>query len=371
MDFDLTNLAVQMTMPNNKVIADDDGKPSIYVYFPKGKLSDVLDTTDNSTHPAFIVNGTEIDGFWLGKYLSTSENGKLYSLPARDPANGIQNQNFATISFTKGVGHHEATAAEYAWVALWCKKNGFLPKGNNNFGKDASENSYIAVPTPNVKDSGRTARTLTGTGPVSWSHDGTVAGVYDLNGDVWEATMGIRLVYGELQVLVNNNAADVNNPTNETSAKWQAINASTGEYMAPENSVSDTLANTYAHSKSVKLSWTGTTFQWVAQLSASLVSGNQYALFANVTASDAIGYAAKLKLRALALLPESGATSSDYGDDGFWANTQEAERFCWRGDSWGGGSSAGVFNVNFNDPRSVAGGGDGGRLAYIENLPSE
>ena len=43
---------------------------------------------------------------------------------------------------------------------------------------------------------------------VTWSHDGTPAGIWDLNGNVSEWVGGIRTVYGELQVLVNNNAAD-------------------------------------------------------------------------------------------------------------------------------------------------------------------
>lgn len=37
---------------------------------------------------------------------------------------------------------HEITNAEWAAIALWCHKNGTEPKGNNDYGKDASETLY-------------------------------------------------------------------------------------------------------------------------------------------------------------------------------------------------------------------------------------
>ena len=372
-DFDLTNLAVQMTMPNNKLIKDENtGIPGVYVYFPKAKLKDVLNTDDDSTHPAFIVNGKEIDGFWLGKYISSYNNGVLYSLPGQDPTHDIQHQNFISMSYNKGNGHHNVTMAEAAYVALWCKKNGFMPNGNNNFGKDAAENVYQAVPSPNVSDNGRIARTLTGTGPKSWNHNNDLSGVADLNGNVWEANSGIRFVFGELQVLVNNNAADPDNPMSEKATTWKAIDVSTGEYMDPQNTVTDTLANTYSHNVSVKLAWKTGHFEWTNVLSADTASdSSKYCSFESVVAASSVCDAAKLKLRALALLTDDGFTPGDYKGDGFWANNGAAERICWRGGSWGRGSDAGVFEVAFNAPRSDASWSNGGRLAYIENLPSE
>ena len=101
----------------------------------------------------------------------------------------------------KGSKFHEVTAAEWAAIALWCHKNGCEPRGNNNYGKDVSETLYKAVPTGTHWDgSGKTGPVATGTGPVTWSHDGTLEGVWDLNGNVWEWCTGLRLVHGELQV---------------------------------------------------------------------------------------------------------------------------------------------------------------------------
>src|SRR5690606_21658939 len=42
--------------------------------------------------------------------------------------------------------------------------------------------------------------TLTGSGPASWYHDGTPAGIADLRGNVWEWVDGLKLVNGRIYV---------------------------------------------------------------------------------------------------------------------------------------------------------------------------
>ena len=78
-NFDLTNLAVKMICPNNVVKTDDTDLPSVLVYIPKFKNSDVLTGGNDSTHPAFIVNGVEIPGFYYGKYQAKVYNSVAYS----------------------------------------------------------------------------------------------------------------------------------------------------------------------------------------------------------------------------------------------------------------------------------------------------
>lgn len=77
-NFDLTNLAVKMICPNNVVKTDDTDLPSVLVYIPKFKNSDVLTGGNDSTHPAFIVNGVEIPGFYYGKYQAKVYNSVAY-----------------------------------------------------------------------------------------------------------------------------------------------------------------------------------------------------------------------------------------------------------------------------------------------------
>ena len=230
-NFDLTNLAVQMIAPNNKVILDEAELPSVMVFIPKFKLSEVLNTTDDSTHPAFIVNGHEIDGFYCSKYINCTHDGLAYSLPAQDPQANINFDNARARCENKGNGWHLMTAAEWAAIALWCKKNGFMPYGNNNYGKDTRESNYRAIPSMAKDSQGRTQRTATGTGPVEWYHDKTLGGIADLNGNVFEWQGGIRLVRGELQILANNDAADPDNPQNSTSECWKAIHCTPAAYQ--------------------------------------------------------------------------------------------------------------------------------------------
>ena len=367
MQYDLTALAISMAYPNNKVIIDDDGIPSIFVYFKKQKLSDLLNTSDNSTHPAFIVNGKEIDGFWMGKYLTSVNGGKFASLPAMDPAHDIQHQDLVKRSFDKGKGWHTTTLAEWAFIALYCKKNGYIPLGNTNYGRDDSETLYQAIPSS--YDNGQTGRTLTGTGPKSWYHNNDMSGVADLTGNVWEAVSGFRTVYGEIQVLPNNDASDVDNPMNETSTLWKAIDATTGEFVTPENTVSMKLEDTYSHAKTVKLAFDSSANKWyyTNQLSADKVKDGHWCAFADVYAAETVKDTAKLKLRALTLLPDDGASSSDYGSDSIGLNNNQAERIAWKGGNWGNRSSAGPFHLNAFGSRSAGRWDSGARLAYRED----
>lgn len=362
-NFDLTTLAVKMICPNNVVKTDDTDIPSVLVYIPKFKNSDVLTGGNDSTHPAFIVNGVEIPGFYYGKFQAKVYNSVAYSLPAEDPTASINFDTARARCEAKGAGWHLSTNAEWAAIALWCKKNGFLPYGNNNYGKDSRESNYKAVPS--YYESNKIARVATGTGPLSWSHDKTLAGIWDLNGNVWEWQGGLRMVWGEIQILANNDAADPDNPQNETSTCWKAINAADGSLVEPENKVSDSSAK--LSGATVRLDYVGNVWTYSTSVTNSK-DESRGCLFAKVACTAAIGAAAKVLLRSLALLPDEGATESDYEGDYFWWNNGVAERCVYRGGYWGDGAGAGVFYLNGDYSRSNAGAGIGFRSAFIPEV---
>lgn len=330
------------------------------VYIPKFKNSDVIAGGSNNTHPAFIVNGVEIPGFYYSKYQNIVKTvdgvNMAYSLYGKDPAVNINFDNARARCEAKGKGYHLSTMAEWAAIALWCKKNGTMPYGNNNYGKDINETDYVAIPTSqDTNDTSKTGRVATGTGPITWSHDETQSGIWDINGNVWEWQGGYRIAYGEVQIIANNDASDPNNPQNPTSQLWKAISAATGALVAP--GTAGTVKLDYVSGK-----WTYNT---------SIIDTkdeSRSCAFSSVTFAADIKQPAQDVLRALAMLPVAGDTS--YGDDYFWANNGASERLAYRGGRWSSGTNAGVFGVSGSDPRSGVGTNTGFRSAYIPELES-
>lgn len=360
-NFDTTGLALAAVCPSNKMITDDKGMPSFYVQVGTQKLSALLTGGDDSVHPAFRVSGVEQPSIYIGKYQGIADANRIYSLPGVDPMVSVDLDTYEQYCRNKGFGHHCITAAEWAFLALWCKKNGTQPKGNNNYGKDTTESIYQAIPVPGVRDSGRVARVLTGTGPLSWRHNGQLDGICDLNGNIWEWVAGIRLVRGELQVIPYNNAADPDVDTGAASAQWKAVKAAATSwedlFITPNGQ--GTTAG------SIKLDYVSGHWQWQAAAIASQSDSSRSGTFAATTCTG-LSATAKLYLQAMALMPEDGAAAEDYNGDHFWANNAAEERCAVRGGRWGSGAHAGVFGLSFFGPRSHVYWNFGGRPAFVE-----
>lgn len=363
-NFDATKIVMQSILPKNDLLMDDRGMPSVMVWVPKFRLREVLSTSDTSTHPAFIVNGKEIDGFYFSKYQSKMYAGRAYSLPGEDPTMSIDLDSAVAQSRAKSQGWHQVTAAEYAAIALWCHKNGSEPKGNNYWGKDKTESDteYVAIPTVAVDSNGRRSRVATGTGPLTWSHNGKQDGIWDLagNGATWVS--GVRMVYGELQIIANNNAADSECDLSESSNEWKAIDASTGNLVTPNGS--GTTRGT------VKLCENSGLPQWGTGNAYTSSSGSN---FSKLTAESTLGDGAKVLLQALALLPDTGVTGTsvdtNYGNARFNWNCKIAEAVLARGACWYslGGS---IFGMEFSAKRTASGEGIGSRCCYLD-VPDE
>ena len=342
-NFDLANIALQSVCPNNILLYDDVGLPSVMVRVPKMTYAELGLGSSTDVFPAWIINGTEIDEIYISKYQNCCYNGRAYSLPARDPQASINFDTSRDRCEAKGAGWHLMTRMEWMAVALWCKKNGTMPKGNNNYGKDSSESIYSAIPTMARDSSGRRQRVATGTGPLTWSHDGTPAGIWDLNGNVYEWVGGIRTVYGELQVLANNNAADLNHSQAVASDQWMAIDATTGLLITPNGSgtTTNSLKIDYV---SNKLTWTGGALQGQAD---TYRAGTLESVLCDESVSDA----AKLMLQALGMF-KYDTTSGAYGGDYVYFNNGTAERAFYCGGHWYAGAGAGVFCAGGNGARS-------------------
>ena len=358
-NFDLSNLAIQAVCPNNELIYDDKGIPSVMVKIPKMTYAELGLGDSTATHPAFIVNGSEVDAIYISKYQNIVQNGRAYSLPGQDPKTSITGDEAINYCAAKGAGWHLMTRAEWAAVALWCKKNGFLPYGNNNYGKDTRESNYVAIPATK-DDTHHALHTATGTGPLTWFHDKTPSGIADLNGNVSEWVGGIRTVYGELQVLVNNNAADSDNSQGTSSTEWKAISGADGSFITPNGSGTT--------SGSIKLDFISNKLTYSTSKTDTATSYHS-CTFENITYDATIGEDAVLLLQALGLLKVDSTSGAYEGDVVYW-NSYEAERGFICGGDYGYGGAAGVFSADGRYSfRSIRHGSVGFRSAYVK-LPT-
>lgn len=354
-NFDAMKLAVEAaTGGKNTVMLDDLGNPSIMVRIPKFKISEVIDGGSNSIHPAFIINGVEANEIFISKYQNIVVNDRAYSLPMQDPRAYINFDQAKKACESKGKGWHLMTNAEWAAIALYCKKHGYFPRGNNNYGKDHAYPHEKGVET--YIYNGQTGRVGTGSGPVTWAHNGSNDGIFDLNGNVWEWVGGLRLVDGEIQIIPDNNAA-AGVDMSATSTLWKAINA-TGSLInagAAGSLKYDYTADPGTASAQKGIAKLVTTLTHKQTVEAPYSAGE----FESLTADS--GIAVPEILKVLGLYPYG--TKDNHGDYFYMRNI--GERLPFRGGSFMTTSKSGVFALDLINPRTHSADNVGFRSAFV------
>lgn len=337
-NYDSMKLAIEMlTGGKNTVIFDDMGLPSVMVVIPKMDNSALITGAASATHPAFIVNNVEKDRAYFSKYINIVKGNRAYSLPMQDPKTSITIDAARTACRAKGAGWSLTPAALWSAVALQCKKAGFMPHGNNNYGKDVDHTYETGVVVH--MDGANPGRTATGSGPATWYHDGTFEGIADMNGDVWEWQDGARYNSGEINIVKDADCMLATSDMSASSALWKAI-LQDGSLVAPGSE------NTLKYSNGV--------------LQTAAASANTDKDFDALTAASGITVPDILK--ALTLFP---ADASGYEGDHFWVNI-DGERVLLRGGNWNVGVGAGLFCSHGRVTRSDANGSIGFRAAYYE-----
>ena len=345
-NFDDLKLSIEaLSGGKNTVLFDDLGMPSVMVPFPKLKMSDLIAGGSENIHPAFSVDGVEKSVIYVSKYQNIVLNERGYSLPMRDPRASLNFDQAVTYCRNKGKGWSLTPYSLWSAIALWCRKNGTMPRGNNNYGADHAYGHEKGVPT--YYESGKIARCATGSGPNTWNHNWMPDGIADLNGNVWEWCAGMRLMNGEIQIIPYANCMAADASMGASSTLWKAI-AADGTLVEP--GTAGTLKYNYV-SGHIQLTsgditpedtWRGDAYQ-------------------NMTLDSALTVPEIAK--ALLIYPDE--PGGDYGGDGHYMNNS-GERLPLCGGRWCGTSGAGVFSVGLNLPRSSSGTDIGFRSAYCE-----
>ena len=322
--------------PNNEIIVDDMGDPSVMVKIPQLTYKDVGIGTSTNVLPAFKVNGKTIPYLYISKYQNIVRNDRAYSLPYQAPAVNMTIDQARTYCENKGEGWHLMTNAEWAAIALWCKKHNCQPYGNNNGSyADYYNTTDKGAPMPIYDDnySDNVPYTATGSGPKNWFHNDDFSGIADLNGNVCEWVGGLRLNNGEIQVIPDNNAAQaVDQGAN--SALWKAI-SQTGAMVAPG---------------------TDGALKFNSTTGIKTTSGT----FKGMTVADGITIPDYLK--ALALYPNDAADT--YKGDYFYASTS-GEKVPYRGGYFIDEDLAGVFCYDLFNGRTYCNCDIGFRSAFV------
>lgn len=172
---------------------DDMGIPSIML-----KVENTAKTPEEADR-MFFVRGVEYDAVYLSRFVNCVQNGRAYSLPLMDPKVSIDMDDAIAACRKKGAGWHLMTAIEWNWLRKHTNPD---VHGNTWKGHYHNDETEVGIKVPN------TWRTLTGSGPASWFHNGNKeTGVADVVGLVWKMIAGMRLKNGVFQYMPDNDAA--------------------------------------------------------------------------------------------------------------------------------------------------------------------
>lgn len=338
------------------------GQPTFMNIIEKFNVQDISTTLGTGVHPAFIINGSTVDRIFVGTYQGVIRNGELLSLPNETPTVNNTFDAFLTAARACGTRHHLVTNAEWAALALQSYKNGTMPQGNTYYGRSAEDAtqagrrvdgraSGAVIPDPIPSGEVHDPRIYTGSGPVSFNHNGKYNGICDLAGNVSEFVAGIRFVNGELQILEHNDsAASLANMASDSTA-WKAVDARNGTLITPNGSGTTPYSVKYSTTTAdytVKMAGAQTAFHSLTNPSENAITG------------------ALTRLRLLGLYPL--VNDPVFGGDTFGASFTD-ERLFRRGGDYRGGANGGIFHVSCEfTARNAQNATYGARPAYYGSI---
>jgi hypothetical protein len=336
-----------------------NGDPCVFTRIPKFNLEDIAPGLGIGPHPAFLVDGVVKNEILIGTYQAIIEKGCAISIPGQSPRVSINFDAAKTACMSNGPGYHLMTAWEWAAVAIWCIKNGFQPRGNTSSGKSHEATWETGTPAPD-----NVAKTLGGSGPASWRHDGTYQGIADLVGNVWEWNDGLYAKDGRLYF-------PTDNTFNMAESSWPAspiyMDASAGPGDRDGIAVSGTPIisdRITKYSETPTPSGGGDT----GDFDYTFLTGPAGWRTAGVsTTFDALPIADRQRATQLLIAPKltsAGSVIFDAAKGGIYVRNY-GTRFPIRGGFWSDGAIAGLAALSLINRRSLVGSAVGLRPAFI------
>lgn len=303
----------------NEIIFDAKGWPDIMVTFSPEELG-LPDT----------LKGRKVKEYAISKYPNTLIDGVPYSLPFQEPAVNVDFDEAIKLCESKGPGWHLITNDEWAALARQSWEDNTMPTGNTGSGKSHSHPEQKGIICQNSN-----GKTLAGSGPIQWNHDGTAAGVSDMCGNIWEHVGGVRFVDGQVQVIPDNGAA-AGADQSPDSKEWRPIYTPDGDPV-------------YYNVKDRNI---------MLQPTAPEEKDYDCVPFCGLYEREDMDVPDKLI--ELGLYPATGYESEEY----FFLDT-DGERCVFRGGYWFNGTYAGVFYLHGGHSRSYSHTYVGFRSAFV------
>lgn len=193
------------------IIYTAKGAPSHMHVLPAFMLEDIAPGGELGTglHPAFLFNGVAASEILVGAYQACNFGTEVVSRPMAEPRTSVNFDAARNLCKANGPGWDIMSNLDWAAIALWCMANGFEPRGNTNQGRHHTNRIETGRRVDGLAPGATgTARTRTGSGPNTWAHDGSPAGIHDLVGNVWEWVSGMKLIDGRAWIAPDNGLND-------------------------------------------------------------------------------------------------------------------------------------------------------------------
>lgn len=277
---------------------------------------------------------------------------------------------------------HLVTMKEWATICFIVKLLGHDIRGNNYWGRDLRDPDsweYYGIADPVVarytQQQGKSySRLLTGTGPVSWSHNGMANGIVDIVGNVWEwidflidcgryqdycvipggwtakiADTGLNNTTNPATFTISDL---VNGPGGSGPAVGDVLQCQTEQMTITAVNGSSITVSRGANGSTITAHTQGT---GIAKISPQMSNDNPTSTDANYGASQFgkfVTMRTEAELAALALPASVSSSGNEEWKDGFWLRNH-GQRAALRGGSWDYGSNARAgFVLTLTDPPS-------------------